>query len=286
MVSDKLKQFIEKNIELIETQQWYNLIKKCPAKYAAELFTLLRQLDSNMLMKDNSEGVDSNVMYGIKGSTRTVSAGAPRDGVYNVLKTINAGMKGGYQIGYKTLVDALDVCDKLNVADPEYRPYIMDKYAVDSYTWTEVDTVLGKAYVTSKVIYDYDPMTKLRHRAENQAEKKSSAFVESCFDKDAFLQELASVVGCDVSQVGVWVSGLLDNMYRTLNGRLPVISVSYDYRIKKRLTSQELLALLNKHATHKFVLTDPSKNNCTYRLADDSLVYNIQKAVYDKLGVV
>lgn len=286
MTNDKLKKFIEQNIDLIEQQQWHNLIKKCPVSCTAELFTLLQQMDANMLKDDRSTDVDSDTMYGVKGKTRTLSAGAPRDGVYNALQTINAGMKGGYQIGFKTIADALAVCDKLNFDKTEYRPYIMDKYAVDSYTWTEVDTVVGKAYVTNKVIHDYDPATKLRHRAENASEKKSNEFIQSCFNNDAFIAELASETGCSTSQIGTWVCSHLDNMYRTLNGHLPVLTISYDYRVNNKLSAKDTLAILNKHATHKFVLTDPDKKYHSYKLEDDSLVYNIQKAVYDKLGVV
>lgn len=286
-MTEELKLFIERNIDMIEAQQWHNLIKKCPVRLTADLFILLRELDPNILKDDRSEGITDNKMYGIKGATRTVSAGAPKNNVYNVLQTTNQGMKGGYQIGYKTIVDALAVCDKLNsdVYRPEYRPYIMEQGTVDGYSWTEVDTVYGKAYVTDRVIHDYDPMTKLRHRAEKKTFDKQVDFIMSVFNAQDTSEEIARVYNINPANVRFSYRAYSTDSNSVLPTR-PVLFVDNVKDLVSGFDSQVVLQILNRHSSYEFVKEDNTKPYCVYVLKDNSLLDNIQKAVYDKLGVV
>lgn len=287
-MTEELKVFIERNIDMIETQQWHNLIKKCPVRLTADLFILLRELDPDILKDDKSEGITDNKMYGIKGATRTVSAGAPKNNVYNVLQTTNQGMKGGYQIGYKTIVDALAVCDKLNnnVYRPEYRPYIMEQGTVDGYSWTEVDTVYGKAYVTDRVIHDYDPMTKLRHRADKQIMRKQLDYVVTFVNIVKLKQLVAEEYSIQMNDIDVDTATYTDYDNKYVASNYPVIHVDIDYRLKKRYDAVKILQLLNRCSTEIFVQTDPSRNYASYTLENVDLINKFQQDIYDKLGVV
>lgn len=185
-ISDEAKKWIEDNIEYLDdlnlddNQYLDKLMRKVPM----HLFNEVKEVLGSIVDFKETEGS----MYGIKSvgdvetangrplrrnvAYRTISIGQydKVNSVYNINYTITQGMKGGHQVGFKSVKDAEEFISKLpNPAS--WRPSKMIPATVDKYKWIEVDIIYGKAWITDVAFNKYDPTSAAKNRLKNRADK-------------------------------------------------------------------------------------------------------------------
>ena len=170
MLSNKLKLWIENNIDLLDNLSIDELWGKCPADLYGELYDVLQTAGVDVTQRSDA------MMWGIKSNDGryTLSLGKHNKINFNVNHTSSQGMKGGMQIGFKSLASCMQFLTEAQKRYPHIhlRPSKMQKKIVDSYVWSEVDTVYGKCYVTNLAIDAYDPIISKQRREQKKQEKK------------------------------------------------------------------------------------------------------------------
>lgn len=149
------------------------VFKKIPSRLFTEIYRIFKAAGIELL--DNNSGS----MYGIKSSDgyRTLSLGKHNKTNFNVNFTASEGMKGGHQIGFKSISDAIDFIENINnilgVAQ-DLRPSKMQPKIVSQYEWVEVDTEYGKCMVTTLAFDKYDPASAAKTRLLKKANKEAA----------------------------------------------------------------------------------------------------------------
>ena len=170
MLSDKLKRWLENNVDLLDDLSIDELWGKCPAELYGELYTVLETAGIDL----DQRGDD--MMWGIKSNDGryTLSLGKHNKINFNVNHTASQGMKRGMQIGFKSLASCMKFLTEAEKRYPHIhlRPSRMQKKIVDSYVWSEADTIYGKCYVTNLAIDAYDPIISKQRREQKKQEKK------------------------------------------------------------------------------------------------------------------
>lgn len=147
----KLKQLLNtpELIQLLQNEQWNELMSKLPIQTRPVLLELLR--DCGVGEKEVNElQLKFGIMFGLKTDHQTVAINSPTDDIYNVGVVANAGMQGGRQLGFISSSAAKDFSYKLDKEKHvSTHVYTMQPQTVNQYTWVEVDTIFGKAWTTT-----------------------------------------------------------------------------------------------------------------------------------------
>lgn len=149
------------------------VFKKIPTRLFTEIYRIFKAAGIELL--DNNSGD----MYGIKSSDgyTTLSLGKHNKTNFNINFTASQGMKGGHQIGFKSISDAIDFIENINNTlgvDQDLRPSKMQPNIVSQYNWVEVDTVYGKCMVTTLAFDKYDPTSAAKNRLLKKANKEAA----------------------------------------------------------------------------------------------------------------
>lgn len=200
MLSANAKNWIEENIEVVETGDVSKIIASCRTSLIGEVLWAIYKAGIPL-----EQDPSNTQMWGIKSSDgyRTLSLGKHNKTNYNVNFTASEGMKGGMQIGFKSIQDCVSFIDNITQiynwgADHELRPSKMVPNVYNRYKWTEVDTIYGKCYVTELAIDKYDPNIAIPRAQQNrsQAAKNRSknhkwiSFLHSTVDLDKILEDV------------------------------------------------------------------------------------------------
>lgn len=287
MLSNNLKSWLEKNIDLLDEVSIDELWGKCPAELYRELYSALEAAGIDLTERN------TDTMWGIKSNDGryTLSLGKHNKTNYNVNHTSSQGMKGGMQIGFKSLVDCLMFLPEAEKRYPHIhlRPSKMQKKIVDSYVWTEVDTVYGKCYVTNLAIDKYDPVSA----AKNKLRKKATS--EACYEEDAWISKNVNIsdiehglqkYSTDYTEVHLY--NLWDKTKRRCVGGLYITNVACD-----KSSVAEVLNAIEISANMKFQCVDIEEHTslkygrvCYISLIPDVTEYNdIEKTVYATYGI-
>ena len=168
-ISNDAADWIQDNLYLIDDGDLQQIVKKCPAKIVGEVLLAMDDVGAEI-----KEDPNSTEMWGIKSSDGdiTLSLGKHNKTNYNVNFTASEGMRGGMQIGFKSVNDCIQFIKKFGQGAEYYRPSRMQPKTVDEYTWQEVDTIYGKCWVTNLAFHKYDPASAARNRKLNKANKE------------------------------------------------------------------------------------------------------------------
>lgn len=147
----KLKQLLNtpELMQLLQDEQWDELMNKLPIQTRSVLLELLRDcgVEENEVTQLQLE---YGIMYGLKTYGSTVAINSPVNGVHNVGIVSNQGMQGGRQLGFLTVKQAEEYGKKIDSAKGvTTHVYIMQPKTVKEYIWKEVDTIFGKAVATT-----------------------------------------------------------------------------------------------------------------------------------------
>lgn len=207
MLSNKIKLWLEKNSHLINDLSIDELWSRCPAELYAELYTVLETagIDVNQRSDDTMWGIKSN------DGKYTLSLGKHNKTNFNVNHTASQGMKGGMQIGFKSLTSCMQFLTEAEKTHPHIhlRPSKMQQKIVDLYVWSEVDTIYGKCYVTNLAIDAYDPVISKQRREQKKKEKKLhdefvtlwSKKIQSLIDRQYIQDRIEAEFGEDVNSI-------------------------------------------------------------------------------------
>lgn len=154
----KLKQLLNTTelMQLLQDEQWDELMSKLPIQTRPVLFELLREcgVDETEIRKLQH---DFGIMYGLKFYGSTVTIGAPdKNGIHNVGNVSNQGMQGGRMLGFRTPEAAEHVASQ--IGNP--RVYTMNPSTAKNYTWIKVETIHGPAYAALEAIGKFRNLDK------------------------------------------------------------------------------------------------------------------------------
>lgn len=244
MVSNKLKRWIKDNVDLLNHLSIDELWGKCPAEIYAELYTVLETAGIDVNQRDN------NTMWGIKSNdgNYTLSLGKHNKINFNVNHTSSQGMKGGMQIGFKSLSSCMQFLTEAEKRYPHIhlRPSKMQQKIVDSYVWSEVDTIYGKCYVTNLAIDAYDPIISKQRREQKKQQKKLhdefvdlwSSKIQSLIDRQYIKDSINAAFG-----------EVVDSMFFYTNYKELLIYIKVPYNDPK---VQDIINLLSSLVPLKF----------------------------------
>lgn len=178
-ISNEAKQWIEDNAEWLDELNFDDgrdiekVFKKIPGKLFNEIYKIFKAAGIELL------GNNSGNMYGIKSSNGyiTLSLGKHNKTNFNINFTVSEGMKGGHQIAFNSISDAIDFIENINNTfgvDQDLRPSKMQPKVVSQYDWVEVDTEYGKCMVTTVAFDKYDPASAAKNRLLKKANKEAA----------------------------------------------------------------------------------------------------------------
>ena len=154
----KLKQLLNtpELMQLLQDEQWNELMSKLPIQTRPILFELLREcgIDETEISRLQH---DFGIMYGLKFTSSTITIGAPdKNGIHNVGNVTNQGMQGGRMLGFRTPEAAEHVASQ--IGNP--RVYTMNPATAKNYTWIKVETIHGPAYAALEAIGGFKNLNK------------------------------------------------------------------------------------------------------------------------------
>lgn len=195
-ISNDAADWIQDNLYLIDDGDLQQIVKKCPAKIVGEVLLAMDDVGAEI-----EEDPNSTEMWGIKSSSgyRTVSLGKHNKTNFNINFTASEGMKGGMQIGFKSVSACIQFIKRFGSDAEHYRPSRMQPKTVSEYTWKEVDTIYGKCWITNLAFDKYDPASAaartLLKKANGYAVKKIAAQISPL---------LGSISEALLSRFGKW----------------------------------------------------------------------------------
>ena len=287
-MNNEVRDFIEKNIQLIDDGDFDKLIRKCPVNIRPNLFTALQQAGIDFSAEKEEDGVWYSLQTAAYQTTSwrgqvfrdtyklVISSLDRKNNQYRWTYRKANGVVGGSWVAFKTLRDALDFAKKTNASD--VAPYLLDKMNATRYQWQLVTLDGGyEAYITDKMIKEYDPDLRKQRRLKEKAHPEIAAIIKQWSD------DLSKKIDTTV----------LDKMNKNKNNgliRSPLTfyySNSYDRgRVMSGLgyfvdiDEKDLLDYLNS------VL---DVDNIRYEdkdiIIEDSYIDQVEKDIYSKYGV-
>ena len=289
IMSDKVRDFIEKNIQLINDGDFDKVIKKCPVNIRPGLFQAFQEAGIDF----SSEKIEDGVWYSLQ--TAAYETVSWRGGVFHdtyklVISSLDRktnqyrwtyrkanGVVGGSWVAFKSLKDALDFAKKTNASD--VAPYLLDKMNATRYQWQLVTLDGGyQAYITDKMVKEYDPDLRKQRRLKEKA-----------------TPEIASIVKQWANDLGKKIdTTVLDEMNKNKNASHPIYSpITFYYsnsygrgRVMSGLgysvdiDEKEILDYLNS-----ILDVDNIKYEDKDIIIEDSYIDQVEKDIYSKYGV-
>lgn len=310
-ISYSAKQWIEENIRYIDEldltnkeESIKNLLKKVPSKIAAEVRDILVAVDLNISER-------SDIMYGIK--TVPLPGGVTRlyrsDLMVQILAIIgydaasnkfeanfyySDAMRGGKQVAFKSLKAAEDALRKLAGVLSNYKIYVLNKSTVDKYLWREVDSDIGKIWITQDMWDYYTPDSKKLRRLTNKANKEILAaetdWIQSNIDADTIKRYILDNFG-ESSDKYYPIKVELDGEYNiptqrpTFSGVVNLHNVQcLDSDVNKIVS--DLSQLCNVNFTLVGTYNYQNKSMMSIWIRPDTLEFNqIEPHIYAKYGI-
>ena len=199
IMNDKVRDFIEQNIELIELNKFDKLIRKCPTDLRPGLFQALAEAGIEF------PDIEDGTLYGLQtvpdikqwfGKTfrdthkLCISSLDKKTGEYRYSYVKANGVKGGYQIAFPSLKKAMNFANKVR-QEENLAPYLISY--PEGYNWDTVTLVNGEQVLaTDKCIKDLDPELRRKREAPNKAYNKFEREVQK------YLQNLTKNVDPEV----------------------------------------------------------------------------------------
>lgn len=262
------------------------VFKKIPRSLFTEIYRLFKAAGIELL--DNN----SSNMYGIKSSDgyRTLSLGKHNKTNFNVNFTASEGMKGGHQIGFKSMLDALDFIENINNTlgvDKDLRPSKMQPKVVSQYNWVEVDTIYGKCMVTTLAFDKYDPAsaakTRLLKKANKEAAIKIIQYMKPiCKDIYDALESHFGVIAGNYIDPKVAVYNSYDDPYaQNLNvDNFAISDISEAIQLIKRVSGLDVNVISTYYNTTKSLTT-----YICLDISSNKFYKDIKNEVYAKYGI-
>lgn len=146
----------EHHEDLIDEGDLTKILMACPAAISSEVLSMIITTIPDSVHETEIAGQ----LYGVKSidGRRTISLGRHNGTNYNINSTLSPGMKGGYQVGFKTIKDAVKFIKQLPSGLSEYRVSMMQVAIVKSYRWEKVDSIYGECYASNTALEQYDPI--------------------------------------------------------------------------------------------------------------------------------
>lgn len=285
MMDNKLQDFIENNIDLIELNNFDKLIRKCPTDLRPGLFQALAE--AGIEFPDTEDGT----LYGLQtvpditqwlGKTfrdthkLCISSLDRKSGEYRYSYVKANGVKGGYQIAFPSLKKAMNFANKVSY-ERNLAPYLISY--PEGYNWDIVTLVNGEQVLaTDKCIKDLDPFLREQKKLKEKAK-----------------EEIAPVIKQWADNLGKKIdTTILDSMNKNKNDSHPIrspitfyYSNSYD---KGRVMSvlgyfvdideKEILDYLNS-----ILDVDNIEYEDKIIIIEDSYIDQVEKDIYSKYGV-
>lgn len=288
-MDNKVQDFIEKNIQLIDDGDFDKLIRKCPVNIRPNLFAALQQAEIDFSTEKEEDGVWYSLQTAAY-ETLSWRGQAFHDTYKLVVSSLDRktnqyrwtyrkanGVVGGSWVAFKTLRDALDFAKKTNASD--VAPYLLDKMNATRYQWQLVTLNGGyQAYITDKMVKEYDPYEREQRKLKERA-----------------YPEIASIIKQWADDLGKKIdTTVLDRMNRSKESTQPIHSpIKFYYSDsynRGRVTSglgyfadideKELLSYLNS-----VLDVDNIKYEGNYIIIEDSYIDQVEKDIYSKYGV-
>ena len=178
--SSKAIDWINNHEDLIDSGDIDNIVENCLPSIVHEVIWALVECGVEL-----NEQATSSMMWGIKkfDGYRTLSLGKHNKTNFNVNFTASEGMKGGFQIGFKSIKDCIAFMQNFDEdIRYKYRPSKMQPKTVASYDWQEVDTIYGKCWVTNVAFKFHDPAAaaarKLQKKVDSDIYKKVVSYMK------------------------------------------------------------------------------------------------------------
>ena len=287
IMNDKVRDFIEQNIELIELNNFDKLIRKCPTDLRPGLFQALAE--AGIEFPDTEDGT----LYGLQtvpdvkqwfGKTfrdthkLCISSLDKKTGEYRYSYVKSGGVKGGYQIAFPSLKKAMNFANKVR-QEENLAPYLISY--PEGYNWDIVTLVNGEQVLaTDKCIKDLDPYER------EQKKLKEKAFGEIMLEVEQWAKDLSKKIDTTV----------LDKMNRDKNKNISPIDSPLTFYYSNNhgrgriynylgyssvnIDEKELLDYLNS-----ILDVDNIKYENKSIVIEDSYIVLVEKDIYSKYGV-
>ena len=285
IMNDKVRDFIEQNIELIELNNFDKLIRKCPTDLRPGLFQALAEAGIEF------PDIEDGTLYGLQtvpdithwfGKTfrdthkLCISSLDKKTGEYRYSYVKANGVKGGYQIAFPSLKKAMNFANKVR-QEENLAPYLISY--PEGYNWDIVTLVNGEQVLaTDKCIKDLDPYER------EQKKLKEKAFGEIMLEVEQWAKDLSKKIDTTV----------LDKMNKNKNDSRPIRSpITFYYsnsygrgRVMSGLgyfvdiDEKEILDYLNS-----ILDVDNIKYEDIDIIIEDSYIDQVEKDIYSKYGV-
>lgn len=284
MIDDKVRYFIEDNINLIELNEFDKLIRKCPTDLRPVLFQALAE--AGIEFPDTEDGT----LYGLQtvpdikqwfGKTfrdthkLCISSLDKKSGEYRYSYVKSGGVKGGYQIAFPSLKKAMNfankVRDEINLA-----PYLISY--PEGYNWDIVTLVNGEQVLaTDKCIKDLDPFLREQRKLKEKAHPEIATIIKQWADDLGKKIDTTVLDRMNKNKNSGLIRSPITFYYSDSYGRGRVMSGLYSTDIDEK----DLLDYLNS-----VLDVDNIKYEDKYIIIEDSYIDQVEKDIYSKYGVV
>ena len=233
-ISTKAIDWINSHGDLIDEGIVDNILKVCPAGIMHQVIWAI--VESGIKL---TESATDTVKWGIKSFDGYLTVRLDKhDGTtYHVDFAKSESLQGGMQIGFKSIVECIDFMESFDNDKYDFRPSRMQPKVVDSYTWEQVDTHLGKCWVTNLALDAYDP--RKRDRTRKIKKLQCEIYSKQCDVFDAQVDMLA------IREAVSSIVGEKAELIKTMFHRYKMIPVLYLFLYGGRANQQQVQAILD-----------------------------------------
>ena len=282
-MDNKVQDFIEKNVQLIDDGDFDKLIKKCPTDVRPGLFQAL--MEAGIEFPDIEDGT----LYGLQTvpdikqqfnvtfrdtHKLCISSFDKKTNVYRFSYVKSSGVKGGYQIAFPSLKKAMTFANRVR-DEISLAPYKISSQV--NYTWSPVTLTNGETVLaTDKCIKDLDPYEREQRKLKEKASPEIARILKQWSDDlgkkidTTILDKMNKNKKYNIdSPIKFYYSNAYDR------GRIQTF-LGYSADIDEK----EILDYLNS-----ILDVDNIKYEDKYIIIEDSYIDQVEKDIYSKYGV-
>ena len=278
-MDNKVQEFIEKNVQLIDDGDFGKLIRKCPTDIRPGLFQALAEAGIEF------PDIEDGTLYGLQtvpdikqwfGATfrdthkLCISSFDKKNNAYRFSYVKSNGVKGGYQIAFPSLKKAMNFANKVR-NEISLAPYKISNQM--NYTWSPVTLTNGEIVLaTDKCIKELDPydreQKRLKQKANKEIEETLRPWIESLNDK------------IDINKLNALNTNSNSNVRNSFYLYWDKGSVTDYLGSSIVMDEKDLLNYLNSILDVDNITV---KNN--WIIIEDSYIDQVEKDIYNKYGV-
>ena len=188
-MNNDVRDFIEKNVQLIDDGDFDKLLRKCPTDIRPGLFQALAEAGIEF------PDVEDGTLYGLQTVpevkqwfSRTfrdthklcISSLDRKTNEYRYSYVKANGVRGGYQIAFPSLKKAMNFANKVR-GEINLAPYLISY--PEGYNWEEVTLINGeKVLATDKCIKELDPFLREQKKLKEKARQEIAPIVKQWAD--------------------------------------------------------------------------------------------------------